>query len=470
MCSNGNMNSEARRREEEELRARIERTQRILEFEHAVAHNKVTDVERMLNSGLKANTMVPIYVPGTKFTGYTLLYLACVNNRLEIISKLLKAGANPAQKIESNEPPLSPYGYAVVHRNRAVMSVLLRDNKVRAYPREYQGPDYRIHYDMFREFHDNLEVVHAITQAKPENPDEPDLYEMLESATRCRSLRLCRHLLCVCGVVNAIDTLLEDLHCPSFTSEGEFSTSALSYVIAAHGVRNCLENEVLRHRLLVCRDRNVLDTLLCHCYRIFGDDKAWWEEQMLKRWTYYRQPPHQSFLHVCLRDADKLRPLDALDTNTRFGCLLRWGFFSVSRDHPRHGMSLFYGVARTGILEDIKLFVCLYPQCLQEEWFRSGVKPWLHSTRRFTRLWGRRRWGGQGWAGLVSQHTVLAERKKMIDDYFLSLMERSLNVPSLKELCRSVIFQELGINPIPKAWKLPLPRVLMKYVQCQDLH
>jgi hypothetical protein len=158
-------------------------------------------------------------------------------------------------------------------------------------------------------------------------------------------------------------------------------------------------------------------------------------------------------------------PIARFNVKSRFETLLRWGVYSVLRAR-RLPQTTFYSLAQLGSKRDARLFVNLFPQCLQEEWILIGVKPWQYPEVLILSEW------------LVSTghkfcRVLRLNRSDAVSTetqrYLACLVEQRCQVPRLEVLCRSVIFHALGINPVPKVDSLPLPTILKKFVQCEEL-
>ena len=96
------------------------------------------------------------------------------------------------------------------------------------------------------------------------------------------------------------------------------------------------------------------------------------------------------------------------------------------------------------------MFISLCPQYLQEEWIWSD---------NFELVLTK----------MIENVDRDVEKALMSLSYLEILTEKRKSVPHLKDLCRNAIFHRLGINPIPKAEQLPLPRKLKDYVQGKDI-
>ena len=125
--------------------------------------------------------------------------------------------------------------------------------------------------------------------------------------------------------------------------------------------------------------------------------------------------------------------------------LLSWGFYTyelsscpsaasvlhdaAERSH-QPATSVFYAaVDKTAPVEILKLLIELKPNCLQEDWMVNGNLP-MYSDTSFT--------------------AQITETRKY--------------PPTLDNLCRANVFQHLGINPLPKVMKLPLPSRLKEFL------
>ena len=149
--------------------------------------------------------------------------------------------------------------------------------------------------------------------------------------------------------------------------------------------------------------------------------------------------------------------------------LLLWGInnieSSISDDDlpywipktPRH--SLFCHAASKYCWKLMKLLAQLNPQYLQEHWFVEH--PWDPKEAPSEDL--QEHWStGLFWS-------LYGNQKKELTQFIADLYKERKNPPQLVILCRTKIFKQLGLNPIPKVEKLPLPQTLKHFVQYKDI-
>ena len=97
--------------------------------------------------------------------------------------------------------------------------------------------------------------------------------------------------------------------------------------------------------------------------------------------------------------------------------------------------TVFNDAACSGCWKAMKLLKHMYPYSLQENWLVEGQ----------------------------------FKQDFLQQDGIRSLMDERKQPPRLDILCRAMIFQQLGYRQLPKAEKLPLPRMLKEYVQFKDI-
>ena len=97
--------------------------------------------------------------------------------------------------------------------------------------------------------------------------------------------------------------------------------------------------------------------------------------------------------------------------------------------------TVFHDAAGSGCWKAVKLLKHMYPYSLQENWLVEGE----------------------------------FKQDLLQQDGIRSLMDERKQPPRLDILCRAMIFQQLGYRQLPKAEKLPLPKMLKEYVQFKDI-
>ena len=423
------------------------------EIYEAVINNKVAEVKQLLDDCLDPNLSIPTgLAEDDTFAGCTLLYMACVNNYLDSVKILLKASADPykGKEVQSRTDfQYSPFYYAVTQKRVELMRVLLLENNVRE--SDFSPP---FHYGIFRQLDDDIDVVKTIIEiCKDPQHIFRNVGNFMLEAAKCRSNQLCRHLLSQCEIMEAVNEINDGL---DLSDDSTTRSDELGYLIELYGARTFVEDDELRHSVMSIESPSTLEMLLNLFYRLYGDDKQWWKDQMMFNWTNDGITEGDTYMHHCLFDSTPNT------RESRFEVLLRWGVYSVLQDIPLRKLdgqtqdtpyinTFFFALAATCNNErNSNTFISLCPQYLQEEWISSD---------KF---------------GLVMDK-ILENAGNEVHIYLRSmyyhavLILRRTSVPHLKELCRNAIFHRLGINPIPKAEQLPLPRKLKDYVQGKEL-
>ena len=170
----------------------------------------------------------------------------------------------------------------------------------------------------------------------------------------------------------------------------------------------------------------VLDYILQHAYKLRGDE-VWWDYE-------FPGPLHQALNHHSV---------------TCISVLLRWGLNNAVCNIPTLDLGYILPhfitqyprlyVSASAYITVIKLLNQLYPQSLQDEWIIEN-----RNTNVFS---------------------FSLEMEKFLGEQF----REGRNPSRLNIICRTKIFHQLGYNPISKAEKLPLPRILINFVQFQDV-
>ena len=189
------------------------------------------------------------------------------------------------------------------------------------------------------------------------------------------------------------------------------------------GVDICMNDGQLFSYAIRYNQDIILDYLLHCAYKARGDDLVnWWtttqccsgREEPLHAAIEFSKP---SSVHSCV------------------SVLLRWGL------HDSAEPSVFQYAADIGCRLSTTLITQLFPQALQEDWFVQECIP-----------------------------STASKRSQTWDDAFLHNLYEQRKLPSqLMILCRTKIFQKLGIGPVLKAEKLPLPQALIEFVQCKEI-
>jgi hypothetical protein len=435
-------------------------------FHDAVVHDNVSSVQQLLASGLCPNACITAdLLSYNQCDGYSLLYLASVYNRLEIASLLLRAGADPSRENEEDDSVFNsmrwranPYAYAVINQNLVLLKTLLRD-ELQGYELECDGQS--LPFGLFREFHNDDMVLKVIIKSASEqggsfnNPFRPKLGDLLQKAAQNKSADLCQYLFERFGVHRSLIAFLD--HTPEGTER--INAPVFSYLVELHGVKNCFANELLVQGSLRYAHKGILNALLGYLYEVYGDNRQWWEELIRWKWRGGITTQDISYVEYIIgkcRDGNKRQIVS----------LLRWGIFNVLNERSvpqeRRVDSVFHGrsdersvpsrrftPSESPLLSclmymdahrftSVTLLTQLYPRCAHGSWFNEKYDP----------------------VGDVLAPT---------DNSPGNLHEQLRQVPLLQALCRSVIFYALGINPLPKAERLPLPRRLKDFVQCRDL-
>ena len=404
-------------------------------FHSAVLNDSVDTVKELLHDGLSPNAVMEgCSCENHVCNGYTLLYMACEHDKMNIVRILLAARADPERYNRSTGiNKQTPFYYAIKTKNIKLMRLLLRDNKARV-PTVHKCSCHRhLSYSMFGQFHDDRDAVVCIINTGlflmdfrlaqcPFEPLHPNLSYFLYIAARSYSRKLCTFLVSVFGLETVLGAIRQQKYIVNFERK-KYDVVTMAFLIEVFGARYFVDNRNIKLETLLSPSRSMTQLMMRHCYKLHGDSKAWWQKRLF--------PAGKLFVpnSVC-----------------EFTCLLRWGAYSVLPDLPHtrpHTRSLFFTLAKSGHLDSIDVLVSLHPQYLQEIRLLEGCKPWTPAERK----------------------SVEQER----EEYFAALAERSQQVPDLKLLCRSVIFHQLGINPILKAEFLPLSRKLKNFVQCREL-
>jgi hypothetical protein len=326
-----------------------------------------------------------------------------------------------------------------------------------------------------------MEVMNTIVESVLNTDSEPyssndifqntvqehlDLQKLLLAAVKYDASKLCRYLVDCFGAAGAADIVLCGIQNCSFEVREKRSTETLADLCEVCGARMFVEDADSRVVIMQSDYTPVLARMVAECYSVYGDDKAWWQQEMQ---NCTAQTIWSSLMHHCLCWAvQEWGP-------SSFQILLRWGMYRALRNQSL-SQSTLYRLAQHGTKRDSQLFVSLFPQSLQEGWLVSGVKPWeaviIILTPTMIRYmdprseWGRWVKGPDGSKVKVATYYDVISETRM---YFASLLEQRRHVPRLQVLCRSVIFHELGINPIPKIEQLPLPPLLKDFVACKEL-
>ena len=166
------------------------------------------------------------------------------------------------------------------------------------------------------------------------------------------------------------------------------------------------DGEIITSEIKV-HNSHILECCLQHMYERLGDNFHAWNQDFLEKLVY-------------------------LDNISWFPTLLRWGFYTCSHLPVQFDPPLFQRAVRVmfgNMLGDISarnLLLALNPYFLQESWLPMDNIP----------------------------HFIIA---------------RLGNPPRLDILCRAKIIRFLGFNPLSKVKELPLPTMLMDFVQLKHV-
>ena len=189
----------------------------------------------------------------------------------------------------------------------------------------------------------------------------------------------------------------------------------VKYLIEEHSANIFVASGALVYAVVVEDGAENLEYLLQHAHRLRGDE-IWWNGALMN--------------FALQKKAEKC-----------IAVLLRWGVHNVPYNKLKPDDYQYVNTSHTvlqeavlrGCWKSVKLLKYMYPMSLQENW-----------------LVGRT---------FAPQHQSATE----------SLQWERKNPPRLDGLCRTLIFQQMGYNPIPKANKLCLAKRLKEFVQCKDI-
>ena len=177
----------------------------------------------------------------------------------------------------------------------------------------------------------------------------------------------------------------------------------------------------LEHAITLDKSK-VLDYLLQHAYNLRGNDISWFGS------AQHRADDEDA--EFCLAGFPLHRAVD-VNAESCVAVLLRWGINNVIPSG-----SVFELAVRYGRIKSINMLKKLNPQYLQEDW-------------------------------LLQKQSLSWYENKYI--YLEEISKERKNPPRLDVLCRAEILYELGYNPVSKAENLPLPRMLIDFVQGKDI-
>ena len=425
----------------------------IEKFHAALLHDQPPVVRELLNNGLDPNYINRkrcLFDHDDHCCGYTLLHIACVHGRMAIVKILLQAGADPDETNLDVRQEITPFRYALRYGKLELARVLLRDSVTPVRGQLDRDGRRPLHFTMFRQFHDDEDALKCIMAAASLNPRKflkPDIVQaknpffksIIYIAAKRRCAKLFKFVMTKCGVENVVAAVLNQ-------TLNYGTTETMSYLIEQHGAKNFTENDSIVHMMMESKPRGMLELLLQHFQQVHGDNREWWMDRMMRPWDV-NNAPSLCFLHGCIE-------------KSQFDVLLRFGVYSVLRDLPLH-QSVLNALAKAGKTDSAHALIGLYPRCLREGWLRV----WRRSQR--LPLYPPHQPQPVHPSFLNAQNAHRAEQK--VEAFIATLVKKRGDIPTLKILCRSAIFHKLGINPIPKAERLPLPSTLKDFVLCKDL-
>ena len=362
------------------------------------------------------------------------LLIACRNKNLGIVKLLITNWKHPADPNEyhPDQNDRTPFIVALKSENMELINLLLNESILKV-----QVDRIRISVHIRRFTHkrkvsidstvtalilavkeQNVPLVKSLLHAGANSnlTTEGANYFPLVFAIRCGNVDICRELFRYGCDPNAIPVTNI---CRAIRSSYKVSTQAVNLLIE-QGDFAMRHQDILLDLFIKQHCAENLEHCLQHIYNKLGEKVQGWKKEFVQT------------------------ALSCGDTNS-LRVLLRWGFYT--HHHTFHSGEVKLDDRRFDKYPSIytplilKLLRQFNPMCLQESWFMNG---------KITQL-----------------YLESGDENKMVT--ITELMEARKNPPSLQLFCRTTIIQHLSYNPLWKAQKLPLPKVLKEYVQLKNV-
>ena len=283
-------------------------------FHDAVLNNNADLAKNLIADGLDPNIILESCSCPNSCIGYTLLYMACVYDRMTIISILLQAKADPDRHNPTDGEYFldedigewclttiqTPFTYAIKQSNLELMTVLLRESKVQpGLHAAYNSPDTGLHlrYGQFRKFLEDEDVMKVLTEAqlpcyyKPYHPRYlAGLYTLLKGSAVHRCSKLLKFLVDQFGIRGVVKAVLAY----------DDGTDTMSYLVDVYGAKNFVEGHLVKDLIILNGTRDMFDLLMDCFYQLYGDNKTLWKKQLVERWTWFGEPI-SSIMHSFIR-------------------------------------------------------------------------------------------------------------------------------------------------------------------------
>ena len=369
--------------------------------------------KRLVNILLKDNKVDPNQSGSGKRK--SILRLACRHTNscknLDIVKLLITNTFHPADPNEAGKDGITPFIVAVKRQSIKLTQLLLTECLV---PVNVNYKSRRTTALMESVSVGNGPMVQMLLNAGAD-PNLRCAHLPLQLAICCGYVDICKILV---DNGSEINTSIEGCrpHCTAIhVAAGCGNLLIVQYLLAQGADIFNLKSTSELISMVVMEDRaDILEYCLQYTYNKLGDNINYWRVALLR---------------------------DALVFSARrcVSVLLCWGIYTCPQSTVDIEGKRRFNINRTlstladdadGI-DSIKMMIELNPQCLQERW-------------------------------LVEQ---LVPHKASLEE----LIEARKHPPQLIHLCRAKVFQQLGYNPIPKAEKLPLPRMLKDFVKFKDI-
>jgi hypothetical protein len=383
----------------------------------------------------------------------TLLYMACTLRRRRIVKLLLAAGADPDQPNDNNSAtkPQTPLTLAIATRDADLLKLLLANNQVtRSLFQRSSMP-----LGIFSMRCNDSEVIrmllHISLGAARWWAFEDRVWQIKEILNLAANLRCPKVYICLAMASGDAYVFKAAL-----TSSRRFRPhSGISYIgvelvrqlVEVLGVRIFTTKNRLMTQLIRLRSPRLLGMVLDGIYAQEGGNIEFWSTAVNHLWSGGEQD-------TILHESALLCPL------ANFEFLIRYGVFNVCYDqtpeacHNRRPSSILYSLTMRAKFHHALAFVNLYPHRLHEAWLadypQQGFNNFIATSS-------------------ISTHSYPPLLRQRLKEFLDELVEMRRQPSRLTDLCRSVIFRQLGINPGPKAELLPLPRKLKDCIQGKGL-
>ena len=343
----------------------------------------------------------------------------------------------------------SPIQHAVRHNMIKIVRIMLTEARIPVDVKIVDG----IQFTLLKSavFNKSVPVAKLLLDAGAD-PNQlissTTLSTALKTAVHMRDLNMCKLLVEYGGQMNATletSALLEAVRCGVLDIVKYFVEEQGANILAFYGtaIRNSLRSS----------SPELVEYLFWNAYRLRGDG-IWW---------------YGSILHEAMGLNSNVL---ATACEAVIAVLLRWGVNSIPNnvslpnDHYELDIpscSVLRCAAETRCLTTMKQLKELYPSCMQEPWLVE--KQPLVTIEDSSSTSSSASFSSSSSSSSSSTSSFCCNHPQCI----AGLYEERKYPPRLKILCREIIFRHLGYNPMPKAEKLPLPRVLIGFVQGKDI-